>query len=173
MLRRLTRDRRGSAAVEFAFIAPVMLLFYYGLVEVSQALLANRRASHVATVVGDIVGQNPQTTTTEVNDIFEIAGAIFRPLPTTSLSIRITSIRIETDGTQTVVWSQAKGSMAPLSGTTTEVPPSMIDPGFGVIRAETSYAFSSPLQELLPEPINLSHTVYMKPRARVAVLRPD
>lgn len=173
MLKRLARDRRGSAAVEFAFIAPVVLLMYYGMVEASQGLLANRRAGHVATAVGDIVAQDGQTTIAQVNEIFDIAGAIFRPLPTNTLSIRVTSIKIETDGTQTVLWSQTKGSLPVLSGTVTDVPPAMVVPGAGVIRADTAYTYTSPLQKMLPEPIRMSHTTHMKPRAYVPVLRPN
>lgn len=173
MLRRLIRNRRGSAAVEFAFIAPVAVLFYYALVEASQGMLANRRAGHVATAVGDIIAQTGQTTTAEVDDVFDIASAIFRPLPTDSLSIRITSIRIEANGQQTVLWSQAQGSMTGLSGTLTSVPAPWVVPGSGVIRADTSYTYNSPLQKMMPEPIQISHTMYIRPRGYVAVLRPN
>ncbi|WP_332769685.1 TadE/TadG family type IV pilus assembly protein [Phenylobacterium sp.] len=173
MLRRLIRNRRGSAAVEFAFIAPVAILFYYALVESSQGMLANRRAGHVATAVGDIVAQNGQTSSEEVEDIFDIASAIFRPLPTDTLSIRLTSIRIEANGQQTVVWSQTRGSMTGLSGVITSVPAPWIVPGSGVIRADTSYTYNSPLQKMMPEPIQMSHTMYIRPRGYVAVLRPN
>ncbi|WP_309645213.1 pilus assembly protein [Phenylobacterium sp.] len=173
MLNRLLRAREGSAAVEFAFIAPVMLLFYFGLVEVSQALLANRRASHVATAVGDIVGQNGNTTIAEVDQIFDIAGVIFRPLPTATLSTRVTSVRIEANGAATVLWSQSHGSLTALSGTLNDVPATFVVPGRGLIRADTTYTYTSPLQELLPNPITLSHTTYMSPRNYVAVTRPN
>ena len=36
----LIGDRRGSAAVEFAFIVPIVLALYFGMVEATQALLA-------------------------------------------------------------------------------------------------------------------------------------
>ena len=37
------RDRRGAAAVEFAFIAPVLIIMYCGLAELSQAMMAQHR----------------------------------------------------------------------------------------------------------------------------------
>ena len=40
LLHRLGRDRRGVSAVEFALIAPAMIAFYFGLAEITQALLA-------------------------------------------------------------------------------------------------------------------------------------
>ena len=54
MLNRFARDRRGSAAVEFALIIPVVMLLYFGMAETTQALLANRRVSVIATAVGDL-----------------------------------------------------------------------------------------------------------------------
>jgi Flp pilus assembly protein TadG len=45
-LNRWRRDRRGVSAVEFAFIAPVLILFYFGVAELCSALLAwSRNAS--------------------------------------------------------------------------------------------------------------------------------
>ena len=40
LTRNVLRDRRGSAAVEFAFIVPIVLALYFGMVEATQALLA-------------------------------------------------------------------------------------------------------------------------------------
>ena len=37
-LARLSRDRRGVAAVEFAFIAPIMLALFFGTVELTSAI---------------------------------------------------------------------------------------------------------------------------------------
>ncbi len=39
--RRLRRDTRGAAAVEFAFIAPMLILFLVGIVEVAMVLFAS------------------------------------------------------------------------------------------------------------------------------------
>ena len=65
-LKHLIKDRRGAAAVEFAFIAPVMILMYYGLAELTQAMMADRRASHVASAIGDLVAQDTAINTTEI-----------------------------------------------------------------------------------------------------------
>ena len=39
----LRLDARGIAAVEFAFVLPIMLTLYLGCVEVTQGVIANRQ----------------------------------------------------------------------------------------------------------------------------------
>ena len=48
LLPRFERDRRGVSAIEFALIAPVLIFAYFGLAELSGALLADRRAAQIA-----------------------------------------------------------------------------------------------------------------------------
>ncbi len=55
-------DQRGVAAVEFAFIAPIMLIFYFGMVEISLAVEADRNLSHAASLVGDLTAQDEVVT---------------------------------------------------------------------------------------------------------------
>lgn len=55
-------DQRGVAAVEFAFIAPIMLVFYFGMVEASMAMEADRNLSHAASLVGDLTAQDEVVT---------------------------------------------------------------------------------------------------------------
>ncbi len=56
------RDRAGVAAMEFALIAPVMAIFLFGLVDITQALITYRRVTTVAQQTAEIVtelAENP------------------------------------------------------------------------------------------------------------------
>ncbi|MCC7266817.1 MAG: pilus assembly protein, partial [Caulobacteraceae bacterium] len=44
MLKNLFKDIRGVSAIEFAFVAPVMILFYLGMAELTMGLMAERRS---------------------------------------------------------------------------------------------------------------------------------
>ena len=46
--RRFGRDRRGVSAVEFAFMAPVMIGLYLGCAEISDGVAADRKVSLTA-----------------------------------------------------------------------------------------------------------------------------
>src|SRR5690606_13961191 len=80
-LARLLRNRDGATAIEVALIAPVMILLYFGLVEFSQGFMAQRRASHAASVVSDLVAQSERTNRAGIDAIYAVGGLIMRPFP--------------------------------------------------------------------------------------------
>lgn len=170
MLRRLRSDQRGLAAVEFALIAPVMILLYCGLAELTMAMMAERRAAHAASVVADLVAQSSQVTGSQVTDIFSVAKAIMDPFAATTLKLRITSVTADVNAVPKVSWSQGSG-LSPLAvgATVTSVPANLLVAGDSVIMADVQYAFTSPLQITLPSPVSFSDTFFLKPRASPSV----
>jgi Flp pilus assembly protein TadG len=167
-LKHLIKDRRGAAAVEFAFIAPVMILMYYGLAELTQGMMADRRASHVASAIGDLVAQDTVINTTEMNDIFNVGKAIIAPFPTSGLSMRVTSIRKDSTGAIQVMWSKSSGSMGVLS-TVSSVPTGLIANNESVILAESSYVYNSATKKALPNAMTFTQKYYLKPRKTAQV----
>jgi Flp pilus assembly protein TadG len=170
MLNRFFRDRRGAAAVEFAFVAPLMILLYYGIAELTQGMMADRRTSHVASIIGDLVAQDTQITQTEITDVFNVGKAVVAPFPTGALSMRVTSVKADSGGTPKVVWSKTSGSMTVLSGTVSGVPTGLIAANESVIMAEATYIYTSPVQKAITTPITFTQKYYLKPRKGSEVL---
>ncbi len=168
MIRYFPRDRRGSAAVEFAFIVPIVLALYFGMVEATQALLANRRAGAVTTAVGDLVTQQAQVTTGEVDGIFNASTAIMKPFSIDGLAIRVTSIAINASGAPASQWTQTNGKPIPVTDVST-VAASMRTPNTAVLRAETVYTYSTPFQRMLPGVFTFRHQMDLAPRAGVPI----
>ncbi|MAC38359.1 MAG: pilus assembly protein TadE, partial [Oceanicaulis sp.] len=56
-LHRFWRDCRGLSAVEFALIAPVMILLYLGAVDLSLVLSIDRKVTSAASALADLVAQ--------------------------------------------------------------------------------------------------------------------
>lgn len=91
----LARDRKGVAAVEFAFIAPVLLALYFLTMEVSQAIETNKKVSRVGSMVADLVTQQSGTIARgELEAIMDIGGAIVQPYNRSNPKITITGIYI-------------------------------------------------------------------------------
>jgi Flp pilus assembly protein TadG len=165
MLKRFRTDEGGVAAVEFALLFPIMLLLYFGTVEVTMAFLANGRASHVASVVGDLVTQTPSVKTSDLDDIFDVGTSIMKPFPAASLKLRITSITADPDtGAPKVVWSYARGMTKSPTGPAAGFPTGLLAASESMIRTDVEYTYTSPVQQTLPRPLTFKTTYFIKPR---------
>lgn len=82
-LRRFGRDRRGVSAVEFALIAPFMILLYLGSVEVSLALSIDRKITSISSALADLVAQDDVITDDEITDILNAGAVIVAPFDPT------------------------------------------------------------------------------------------
>lgn len=71
-MRGLRRDKRGVAAVEFAFIAPVMLIMLLGVFEAGRAYAIRNRFTTTTTMVADLIAQNASMTQQELTSLFDI-----------------------------------------------------------------------------------------------------
>ena len=89
--RQFARDSRGVAAVEFALLLPILMLLYFGVVELTQGIMAQQRTSHVAATVGDLVSQSSTLSSADVADILSVGGEVMYPYPTTSLKLRVST----------------------------------------------------------------------------------
>ncbi len=164
LLRRYRKDRRGVAAVEFALIAPAMILLYCGLVELCQALIAERKTNHVASSVGDLVAQVDTVSTSDISDIFTIANTIMAPFPTGALQARVTSVTANASGTPKVDWSRGSGGFTALAVGATVTMPTAMAAGDSMVMAESKYTYNSVLHYVLPNALNYSEVYYLRPR---------
>jgi Flp pilus assembly protein TadG len=172
--KRLRDARGGAAAVEFAFIAPMVVLVFFGLIELAEGTNCRQRMESVASTTADLVAQASTITDAGRNNIFAAASAIMYPYPNIA-KIKFSSL--VDDGTNTnkgkVVWSEATSNTT--ARATNEVinnlPVGLITSGGSVIMVEVSYTYASPIGKLLSNPVTMNTTFYSRPRRSVTVTR--
>ena len=171
ILRTFWRDRRGASAVEFALLAPFIFLFYFGLTDLCQALLAERRVNHVAAAVGDLITQDEDTSVTELNDMFKIGSVILAPFPPSSLRVVTTHVTANPQGTPIVDWSRGyNGEPAKPKGGTLTLPPQLtLNANDSVLVTEAKYTYDSPFGFFIPEGITFDEKSYLRPRRSAKV----
>jgi Flp pilus assembly protein TadG len=167
-LRRFARDQRGVSAVEFALIAPLLIAFYFGMAETTQAMMAKRKSSHVASVIGDLIAQDQSVTPAEFADTWTIGATLMSPFPTSGqLGMRITSVTANASGTVKVDWSCASGTgltAMTKAATWTGIPAGLIAANQSLVIAETLYPYDSPIKKYVPNTLNFSDIYYLRPR---------
>jgi Flp pilus assembly protein TadG len=171
-LGRFARDRRGVSAVEFAFIAPILIVFYFGMAETCQLLIAKRRVNHSAAAVADLVSQ-PEGATTKalLDDRLRAARTILSPFPHAGLKIQLTSVT-KGAGTApaTVDWSYPAGG--PVKGATF-TPATPLNAGESVIVAQATYNYTSAIGYFLPGVKVLTHKAELRPRKEDTIICTD
>jgi Flp pilus assembly protein TadG len=165
-LARFVRDRKGVSAIEFAIIAPVLILAYFGLAELCGAMLAERKTSHVASSIGNLVAESASLTTSDVTDIFAAGDIIMSPDSTTGLEMRVTCIQENAAGTgNAVLWSEGSGLSPIATGTSVStLPANLITANQSIIMAEAVYTYNVPVAYLLPAAFTYSPVFYYRPR---------
>ncbi|GAA0870430.1 pilus assembly protein [Brevundimonas basaltis] len=163
LIRRWTCDESGVSAIEFAMLAPVLILFYMGMTEFCQGFMAQKRMGHVSAMVADLVAQEEMVTPSAIDDIFDIGGLIMKPFPTATLNQRVSSVS-RTSGAARIDWSRGDGMTARGKGSTITLPADLIEDGQSVIVAEVTYDYDSAADYLMPGLTRFSHTYYLRPR---------
>jgi Flp pilus assembly protein TadG len=171
--RGLRQSESGMAATEFALIAPVMLVLYFGVTELADGLLANSKTASMASTAADLASQNDKLCDSEMNDIFAAVNAIMFPYPTTGTTIVISSLVDNGSGGVNVAWSDAQNGAARTVGSTVTIPTGLVTAGSGdsVILAEVTYNYASPAGQLIYGTLQMSDTFYTHPRRTQTVTR--
>jgi Flp pilus assembly protein TadG len=169
LLRRFKEDDRGVAAIEFALILPTLLLLYFGVAELCQATISDRKASHVASAVGDLVAQTTSVTPADLADIFNIGNTMMAPFPTSSLRMRVTSLTANASGTPVVDWSVGYNGYGVMTKGATTSLPMTLSAGDSVIMAQSQFQYTSVVQYLLPNALTYNDTYYLRPRRSTQV----
>lgn len=166
LLHRLARDRRGLSAIEFALLAPVLILLLFGLAEFCQGYMAQRRVSHTASSVADMIARANSVTESDVNAIFAVGGLVMNPFPAGGLSQRAASVVLDNKGVAKVEWVIGSIPGRPLAkGDVVALPDDLVTgAGKGVIVAEAHYVYRSPVGYVLKDDVTFDHTFRLLPR---------
>ena len=163
LIRRWSGDERGVSAIEFAMLAPVLILFYMGMTEFCQGFMAQKRMGHVSAMVADLVAQEETVATATLDDIFAIGGLIMKPFPTASLKQRVSSVT-RTAGIARVDWSRGAGMDPREVNSTITLPADLVANGESIIVSEATYDYDSPVDHFMPGITRFSHVYYLRPR---------
>jgi len=174
---RCWKSDKGLAAVEFAFVLPIILAMLLGLVELSQALGIRASVINMSSTGGDLIAQEATVKGTDLDGVFNALNAMLYPHDATQASIVITSVIDGGTGlAPKVAWSCAAGKhpvketknaapSVPLPASLT-LPNAPLESGKGgsVIWSRISYDYNSPLSYILVGTHIWNNDFYLKPR---------
>jgi len=163
-LARFRRDRRGVSAVEFAFIAPVMIGLYLGCVEVSDSVAADRKVSLIVDALANLTAQVTTISTSDMTNILNASSSIITPYSANNLQATVSCLKIDSSGKVTVAWSATLSGTARATGSSVSIPSALAVPNSQLVLGEASYAYTPTVGYTITGTLTLSDHMYMAPR---------
>jgi Flp pilus assembly protein TadG len=185
-LRRFAPDACGLAAVEFAFIFPLMLVMLFGTIEFSSGIAVDRKVTLMARTVSDLTSQSTSVANSDLINFFSAAVGIMTPYDPTPTRATLSEIYINPKGIAKIQWSTAAvisegAARASLVTSprnqgdvvTTIIPPALLVPNSYLIFSEVKYTYVPAIGYVMAKTgIRLGDVAYTRPRQSVCVIYP-
>ncbi len=160
--KRFKKAQGGIAAVEFALIAPIMIVLFFASVEVSNILIIDRKVTTVTSAVADLVAQDVELTDSEMEDIYAVATALLQPFPSDDFSVTVVSV-IDNGGTTEIDWTDTFNGGAG-SFTVGDLPEGILTTNASVVVVDVRYVHSTLVGYFLTDEVELTDRFFARPR---------
>ena len=174
ILKNLRKNEDGIAAIEFAFIAPIMIGLYFGMSEIAMGIMADRNVAHATAVTADLSSQLPTYDASQIGDVMTATVAVLG-VPQNklgSITVELSSYEMDTSGTVTRVGYARLGPTISSGGPATYDPSvlsaQMLNSQSGAVVARINDQYT-PTTFKFMDNMTLSETLVMKPRKSITI----
>lgn len=158
MARRFFKDKRGIAALEFALIAPILILLYLGSVEMTGGLDVDKQLGRATAMIADLVTQQKTTITkAKISDIMKIGEATLLPYRRDTPKITVTAFEVSSSGTATAKWSWHRENGVETRGSGATLDANLNIPGTSIIRVDMNIAYVPLLAWTIESTVRMSN----------------
>lgn len=165
-LRSFWRRQDGIAAVEAAYVMPIMLLLYLGSVELSFGIIADRKLTVATQTTADLVTQFQVIDDATIDSLYTAASIIMNPYESAPFGVDVTGITIAANLAATVTWTEHRGSGSPkhtLNQTIT-LPAGLLVPNSFIVLVQARYGYTAGTKYFMQSEVMLEDEFYMRPR---------
>ncbi|QUS41447.1 pilus assembly protein [Tardiphaga alba] len=172
------RDNSGIAAIEFAMIAPLMLLMFFGMLDLSNGFAVDRKVSQIAQSMSDLTSRYTAVLEADITNFFTIGDAMLTPYDKTQLKATISQIYLDPSSkTAKVVWS--RGDEKKAKNAVVSVPADLVTKDSNgnwvsnqyLILGEVNYNYQPTIGWVVPKAgVTLNERSFTKPRQMTCVM---
>jgi Flp pilus assembly protein TadG len=169
----LLRCSNGIAAMEFALVAPVLLLLFLGTFEMGSKILVSQKTDKVSNTLSDVIAQSQTITDSQITMLFSAANDIMKPytFPSDGFII-VTSVSKTGTNPPAINWQRSGGgnltgktSLIGSPGLTPTLPETLtLNDKDNVIIAEVFYRYTPSFAAYLFQSDTIYRVSYFKPR---------
>lgn len=169
-LRAFWRDRKGTGAIEFAIIAPLLIMAYIGCFEISVGFNIARKVSRASSTVADVLTQMPSVDKASLDGMKAVTQSVMSPFEIGEYTLKMTGIKMTAPGLGEVAWSYDQAGAAPYkAGSTVKMPSDISAVNTFIVRSELVVPheillFAPGLSKSTVNSIDISKTAYFRQR---------
>lgn len=174
LLKEISREKSGVAAIEFALILPFMIMLYFGLAELTQAVRVDRKVNQLTDSLANLTARPTTMDLPYINNIFDASVAVMAPFRGAATQMILTRVDIDAQSNAKVVWSCARNTTARVKNSSVQLPSQWLMPSQTLIMAEAAYFHQPMLNLFFQSPVRLNEVKYHLPRSpELVVLDPS
>lgn len=145
LLRRFVTAKTGAVAIEFAYLAPVLMLMIGGTIEASRAISMNRKFSLVTSMMADMVAREEDVSTAELDQMMNVIAHVMAPYSASDLRLAVIPVEPDPDdNTKARVYATPythNGKSAPGLCAAYDLPSGVLAAGTPLVVIEAEYDF--------------------------------
>ena len=176
LIRRLRRNQRGVAALEFALSLPIIITLMIGVMEVTRFILVVQMVANVSRTMADLSSQGKEMTFAELSSAFAAIKFVAKPFDMqVDGKVFVSSISVVGGGSPDMNWQECTGDLGSaisavgIPGNTLALPPGFtVREGYTVIVSEAYYDFKPILINWILPPRRIYRASFF--RARLGAL---
>jgi Flp pilus assembly protein TadG len=163
------KNTRGLAAVEFALVLPIMLVLFFGTVEISNGVAVYRNVTLMAHTLSDLTSQSNSVQDSDLSNFFAASTGVMTPYSTTPISQTISEIWVNSSLQARIQWSS--GAAALTAGTVVTIPSTLKVANTYLIYSKVTYLYTPAVGYVMSKAgVTLSDFAYTRPRQSTCVL---
>lgn len=156
------RNEDGVAAVEAAFVFPILLVLLLGVLDMGRGIMCNQKTIRASQVVADLVTREVSVDDGGISEAINAGTLALLPYDDTNLAFDVISIRFPADDEAEIVWQETRNMTATPQDQIIERVLPLAAAGSGVVMVVSEYLY---------EPIFAGFVVNQIPMQEVAFAR--
>lgn len=169
---RFKTDESGVAAIEAAFVFPVLLVLTLGVLDMGRGIMTNQKTIKASQVVADLVTRDVVIEDSDVSEAMQAGTLSLQPYSSENLGFDVVSLRFLEDKTPEVVWRQTSPNVTAMSAAELrERTTSMAEAGGGVIIVKARYLYEPIFAGFVVDKIQMEEMAFARGRKSAVVCK--
>ena len=156
------RNEDGVAALEAAFVFPILLVLLLGVLDMGRGIMCNQKTIRASQVVADLVTREVSVDENGISEAINAGTLALLPYDDTNLAFDVISVRFPADDEAEIVWQETRNMTATPQDQIIERVLPLAAAGSGVVMVVSEYLY---------EPIFAGFVVNQIPMQEVAFAR--